>query len=295
VELNLASEGTTTTVNFVSGNDTTYSLAARDGVETCLSVRYNTRGGWGEYSPQTCLTYVDDSVLVDTGTFLVLVIGMVAFWLGMNGPLVYFMYQVDIPSKMADIRSILSESVLDALELVCGFLILMAFKEDMNARDTILFIAVILSWVNIVGATIYAVNLLRTAAETLSLTSFHLFTGYHATATLFVIIPELVLETMQYVETHDATDMLGVIGLSIDLGVRLKHASTFLNNKTDPADMSQDSASADDLKGNSEYLQAQLAESEQTVASQAQELTLLRKRLTGVSNSGMFSMCSATP
>jgi len=222
--------GSSTEMTTLPADTTNFTVATpTDGTEYCLAVRYQSRGGYGEFSPDLCLMYEDIALLVDSGTLVGLAIAMVIMWSILTLPVLWCLNQIVIEEKIVEMRKLLFESVLDALELACGFLILLAFKTDMEARDVVLFILVIGSWFNICGYSCYTCSLLRTAAETLSLSAFHTFHGYHNFFTLLVVVPELILETLQYVDTNDMTDLVGVIGLSLDLGVRLNGASGFIN------------------------------------------------------------------
>jgi len=98
------------------------------------------------------------------------------------------------------------------------------------------------------------------------MTPFHTFLGWHTTCTLLVIFPELILETLQYVDTNDMTDLVGVIGLSLDLGVRLK-ATTLFHNKgisSTPAVVDDPSEVAQLLEAQKEMVK-EIAELQHTV------------------------------
>lgn len=188
--------------------------------------------------------YEDNSLLVNSTTLAILVILMVVIWVVLTAPVLYALNGVEVPEKSKEMRSAVAESVLDALELACGLLIVISFKTDMDSKDTVLFVLVFLSYFNIFGYAAYVVYLLRIAASTLDLQPLHIFVGYHCCFTLLVIVPELILETLQYVDTNDLTDLVGVIGLSLDLGFRLKAAGTFVN-RGDEAGVSNDLKAVD--------------------------------------------------
>jgi len=233
-------------------------------------------------------------LLIDGSTLIFLAIGMVILWILITAPVMYYLSQVEVPEKWIEIRSGAFESVLDALELACGLLILLQFNTDMNARDTVLFILVVASWINIGGYAVYSCSLLRISAETLDLTAYHKFVGIHTCFTMLVLFPELALETSQFIESDEMTDLLGVMGLCLDLGVRLKAAGTFLNNREKPEPDVK-------IEVNSDHAaHANTIELQSTVAAQAQEIADLRQRSVALSqklelatNSGMmFSSCT---
>jgi len=259
--------GTTEAISLASSTNTYDVPQPAENVAYCLSVSYTSRGGAGTFSEPRCLTYVpSDSLLVDSGTLVILVIFMVILWSLLTLPVLYFMNLINVPEKLPEMRAAVIESVLDALELACGLLIIIGFKSDMSGVDTALFILVLVSWVNIFGYAFYACSLLHTAAETLDMTPFHTFLGWHTTCTLLVIFPELILETLQYVDTNDMTDLVGVIGLSLDLGVRLK-ATTLFHNKgisSTPAVVDDPSEVAQLLEAQKEMVK-EIAELQHTV------------------------------
>jgi len=204
--------------------------------------------------------------------------------------------QIDIATVYMERNAILFESVLDALELACGFLIIISFKSDSDSIQTILFVLVCASWVNIIGYSVYGCSLLRAAAETRSLLDFHSFVGFHTTCTLFVVLPELVLETLQYVDTNDLTDLIGVLGLAIDFGVRIKSSGLFLNTLAYARDLEQekiaekDPTPANPAPSTSESSGDLFAKDKEINELKRQLADSLRHRSTGAS--AIFNMCS---
>merc|ERR1712146_224191 len=83
------------------------------------------------------------------------------------------------------------------------------------------------SWVNIVGLAVWFNYVLVQARDTLDITDVLATKEYHAMATLLVIIPQGTLETAQYVKTNQVTDLIGVIVLMIDVGIRLKTVGSY--------------------------------------------------------------------
>jgi len=81
---------------------------------------------------------------------------------------------------------------------------------------------------------------------------YHTFIGHHTTFTLLIVLPELVLETLQYVDTSDITDLVGVIGLSLDMGVRFK-ASIEYWNRTETSDIDATETSDIEIPSKAEY------------------------------------------
>jgi len=237
-----------------------------------------------------------NEVLIDSTTLAIIAVVLVLVWIIMTAPVLYCLMQIDIATVYMERNAILFESVLDALELACGFLIIISFKSDSDSIQTILFVLVCASWVNIIGYSVYGCSLLRAAAETRSLLDFHSFVGFHTTCTLFVVLPELVLETLQYVDTNDLTDLIGVLGLAIDFGVRIKSSGLFLNTLAYARDLEQekiaekDPTPANPAPSTSESSGDLFAKDKEINELKRQLADSLRHRSTGAS--AIFNMCS---
>jgi len=187
---------------------------------------------------------------------------------------------------------VLIESVLDAVEMFVGVMIFANFDENLSLEQKIETGFVSIAILNIIVASLAITWYLRQqrkdGSSKVDWEWLESTRNLHSAASMILIIPELICEVIIYQDTFQQTDLICILALATDTGVRLNIFNAVLSKFV------FNSFNVESKQANAEARaqeEAKLTALEEEIANLKMELETARKQPVLKEPTGNFMGC----